>query len=103
MTITVARIAAIRRGTKKGKGDDMWMSDAEWNEILTLAQEAVRNRSRYVPQQSLLEAAKTAREVMRGKDLEHVWTNYPTEPAVTLGQMLDAAIRKCEPHAAGKE
>jgi hypothetical protein len=50
----------------------------------------------YVPQQSLLEAAKTAREVMRGKDLEHVWTNYPTEPAVTLGQMLDAAIRKCE-------
>jgi hypothetical protein len=51
----------------------------------------------YVPQQSLLEAAKTAREVMRGKDLEHVWTNYPTEPAVTLGQMLDAAIRKCEP------
>jgi hypothetical protein len=52
MTITVARIAAIRRGTKKGKGDDMWMSDAEWNEILTLAQEAVRNRSRYVPQQA---------------------------------------------------
>jgi hypothetical protein len=73
------------------------MIDGPRNEIIARIKAA---ESKYVPQQSLLEAAKTAREVMRGKDLEHVWTNYPTEPAVTLGQMLDAAIRKCEPSAA---
>jgi hypothetical protein len=76
--------------------------NGEWFRITTVEDgvATIEKRSKYVPQQSLLEAAKTAREVMRGKDLEHVWTNYPTEPAVTLGQMLDAAIRKCEPSAA---
>lgn len=40
----------------------------------------------------LAEAAKAAREAMRGKDVEHVWVNYPTKPEKTLGQLLDEAL-----------
>lgn len=41
----------------------------------------------------MYEALTTARELIRGKDVEHVWLNHPTEPALTLGDMIDAALK----------
>jgi hypothetical protein len=34
------------------------------------------------------------RLILRGKDLEHAWVNYPTEPALTLGTKIDKALAK---------
>jgi hypothetical protein len=34
-----------------------------------------------------------AREAMRGKDVEHIWSNYPAEPCVTLGELIDQALK----------
>jgi hypothetical protein len=120
MTITVARIAAIRRGTKKGKGDDMWMSDAEWNEILTLAQEAVRNRSRYVPHEAEWIWSLDAPEVSGWRWIE-TWDESKLELGIlrfTVGDELPsnvacwryvdppsksrAPVTTCEPHQGEK-
>jgi hypothetical protein len=40
----------------------------------------------------LFEALLAARTIIRGKDLEHAWVNYPTEPALTLGAKIDQAL-----------
>lgn len=37
-------------------------------------------------------ALRKAREAMRGKDLEHIWVNYPDKPAVELGKLIDEAL-----------
>lgn len=42
----------------------------------------------------LYDALLAARQAMRGKDLEHVWVNYPTEPALELGTLADRALAK---------
>jgi hypothetical protein len=39
------------------------------------------------------EALTAAREAMRGKDVEHIWSNYPAEPCVTLGELIDQALK----------
>ncbi len=44
----------------------------------------------------LLEACKKALTCVSGKDIEHVWMNYPVEPCVTLGDILRAAIAAAE-------
>jgi len=46
---------------------------------------------------ALYEALHQAREVMRGKDLEQVWLNYPTEPAETIGQRIDKVLAPLKP------
>lgn len=40
----------------------------------------------------MLGACKKALICVSGKDVEHVWMNYPVEPCVTLGDILRAAI-----------
>jgi predicted nucleic acid-binding Zn ribbon protein len=42
----------------------------------------------------LYDALLAARLILRGKDLEHAWVNYPTEPALTLGTKIDKALAK---------
>ncbi len=46
---------------------------------------------------ALYEALRLARESIRGKDIEHVWLNYPTEPAETLGQRIDRVLGSLKP------
>ena len=40
----------------------------------------------------MYEALCIVREVIRGKDVEHVWLNYPNEPAETPGTLIDRLI-----------
>lgn len=42
----------------------------------------------------LFEALLAARQLIRGKDLEHVWLNYPDKPELTLGAKIDRALAK---------
>lgn len=42
----------------------------------------------------LYEALLAARLSIRGKDVEHAWINYPTEPALELGTLMDWALAK---------
>lgn len=42
----------------------------------------------------LFEALRVTREIIRGKDLEHVWINFPEEPALDLGTKIDRALAK---------
>jgi len=42
----------------------------------------------------LYEALLAARQVIRGKDAEHVWINYPTVPEISLGVKMDQALAK---------
>jgi hypothetical protein len=42
----------------------------------------------------LYDALLAARQIIRGKDLEHAWVNYPTEPALELGTLMDRALAK---------
>ena len=39
-------------------------------------------------------ALLATRHTIAGKDVEQVWINYPTEPAVSLGQYLDKVLAK---------
>jgi hypothetical protein len=50
----------------------------------------------------MYEVLREVRDLIRGKDLEHVWMNYPTEPAETLGQRIDKVIGKLKPPAEPK-
>lgn len=43
---------------------------------------------------TLINALRIAREAMRGKDIEHIWINYPNEPELGLGAYLDQALKK---------
>lgn len=42
----------------------------------------------------LYDALLAARQVLRGKDLEHAWVNYPEKPALELGTKIDRALAK---------
>ncbi len=44
--------------------------------------------------QEMFEALLAARAAMRGTDLEHIWINYPEEPALELGTKIDRALAK---------
>lgn len=46
---------------------------------------------------ALYEALRLAREAMRGKDLEHIWINYPTEPSESIGQRIDKVLGSLKP------
>lgn len=51
----------------------------------------------------LYAALVMAREAMRGKDIEHIWLNAPTEPAETPGTRIDALLGKLKPPATARE
>lgn len=51
----------------------------------------------------LFAALTLARAAIRGKDIEAIWINYPTEPAVTLGQRIDQVLGKLKPPVEPKD
>jgi hypothetical protein len=46
------------------------------------------------PEARAIEVLRTVKQHIRGTSTEHIWTNYPTEPCITLGQLIDSV---CEP------
>jgi hypothetical protein len=46
---------------------------------------------------ALYEALVRARAAIRGNDVEHIWTNYPSEPSESLGQMIDKVLGALKP------